>query len=338
MSYSELRQDIVSGDWVLIATGRAKRPHQPDQKNNHAEQSETDCPFEDPQKTNDAAPLFWLPGPEKSGSTSLEDWFVQVIPNKYPALISHDDRTCSIKREHGPYKVIDGVGHHEVIITRSHDKSLGQMSSQEAELVLRTYQARYNALKEDECVAYILIFHNHGEGAGASIAHPHSQLIAMPIVPPDVSRSFRGSEQFFKDNKACIHCTMLKWERGEQKRIVYENAEFLVLAPYASHTSYELRIYPKGHDCNFELLEDVRLSLLAEALTAALGKLYTALGNPAYNFFIHTTPVDSPEARHYHWHIEILPKTGTPAGLELGADVDVAVARPEDVPGILEQQ
>lgn len=333
---SELRKDIVSGEWVLIAKGRANRPHALDAKHVRPSQPKTSCPFEDPSKANGEQPLFWLPSPDATDKANVDNWFVQVIPNKYPALAPHEKRTCPVKAEYGPYSLMDGIGYHEVVVTRSHEKSLGQMSIQEVELVLRAYQERYNTLKLDPCIAYILIFHNHGPQAGASITHPHSQLIAMPIVPPDVQRSFMGSEQFYAQNKVCIHCMMLKWEREEKKRIVYENGEFIVLAPYASKVSYELRVYPKGHDCCFELVSPERLSLLADAFTAALSRLYHALGDPDYNFFIHTTPVNSSETEHYHWHLEIMPKTSTLAGLELGTGVDVVIASPEDVSEILQ--
>lgn len=333
-SSPELRKDLVSGEWVLIAAGRSRRPDEFAHATREKPQPKASCPFEDPQKTN-SDPLLWYPHPESTAKDDLQEWFVQVIQNKYPALIQHGSHTCATKEQHGIYKRMRGVGYHEVIITKPHERSLGEMSVEEASLVVRAYRERYAALDSDPCVAYILIFHNHGKEAGASISHPHSQLIALPIIPPDVKRSFRGSERYAKEFDACIHCAMIASELHEKKRIVYENDDFLVLAPYASRTSFELRIYPKAHDPHFELISEEKIRTCAAALVHALGRLHAVLNDPAYNFFIHTTPANANDVMHYHWHIEILPKTSVPAGLELGTGVDVVVMPPEDVPGIL---
>lgn len=334
-SASELRKDIVSGDWVLIATGRARRPQdfiKERQKSSHPVSS---CPFEDPQKSNGELALVWYPAPDSESKNTMEDWFVQAVPNKYPALIPHKGQVCPTEENMGIHVRRVGMGYHEVIITRKHDTSLGQMNAEEVELVVRAYRERYAALKKDNCIEYILIFHNHGVEAGASISHPHSQLIAFPIVPPDVQRSFEGSAAFYKKHHACIHCYMLEEERKDKKRVIYENEDFIAIAPYASRVSFELRIYPKAHEPRFELISERNMQKFAEALREVLGKLHKALKDPAYNFFIHTTPVSAPRAEHYHWHLEILPKTATWAGLELGTGVDVVVALPEDVPEIL---
>ena len=330
--FSEMRKDAVSGEWVLVAAGRAKRPHAFRQKREKPAPVE-DCLFET-GRINGSDPLLWYPHPESIKKDVLEDWFVQVITNKYPAVMPHADRTCAVAGDDGPYERIDGVGYHEVIITRPHDRSLGQMTVEEVSLVIRAYRERFAALKKDPCIQYILIFHNHRREAGASISHPHSQLIAFPIIPPDVQRSVRGSAEFYEAHAACIHCRMISWELEDKRRIVYENKDFVVIAPYASRISFELRMYPKIHDPHFDLLPEERIETAADALTTVLRKLGTALEDPAYNFFIHTTPASN-HMEHYHWHMEILPKTSVPAGLELGAGVDVTVVRPEDVPNLL---
>lgn len=332
--FSEMRKDAVSGEWVLIAAGRAVRPHAFARRKREGVRLQGTCPFEG-ERINGSDPLLWYPHPASIKKDAIKDWFVQVITNKYPAVMPHVDRTCAVAAEDGPYDRIEGAGYHEVIITRPHDKSLGQMSVEEAALVVRAYRERYAALDADVCVAYILIFHNHGREAGASIDHPHSQLIALPIIPPDVQRSVRGSAEFYEAHAACIHCRLINWELEDKKRVVFENEDFVVLAPYASRASFELRMYPKKHDPHFELLDENKLHTCAEALVHALGRLYAVLHDPAYNFFIHTTPANANNAAHYHWHLEILPKISVPAGLELGAGVDVTVIKPEDVPNLL---
>lgn len=332
---SELRQDIVSGDWVLVSTGRANRPHNLASIEPASPEALSKCPFENPQASGNPEPILWSTKEHSNATDARERWFVQVIPNRYPAVAPHDKNTCSQIHTDGSYVTMGGVGYHEVIITRDHDRSLGLMNSEEVGLVIDSYRDRYLAIKNDACVAYILIFHNHGKEAGASLAHPHSQLIALPIIPPDVSRSYAGAGRFYKKYAACAHCHMLEEEQKARVRIVYENESFIVIAPFASHVTFELRIYPKRHQQHFETISRADSRFLADALTSTLGKLYRALGNPSYNFFIHTAPLISNGGDHYHWHLEILPKLSVPAGLELGAGVDVVVVAPEDVPQIL---
>lgn len=341
-SVSELRQDLVSGDWVVIATGRARRPHAFVKERRKFDQPISKCPFEDPQATTHGEPLLiYYPakftkashgiGSIKPVKTSRgvdkKKWSVQVVSNKYPAF---GPGNCSVLIKEGPYAFMDGAGFHEIIITRDHRKHLAQFSIEQVEEVLRAYQERYNALKNQECVNYISIFYNHGREAGASVSHPHSQLIAIPVVPPDVGRSLEGSKRYFKKYKKCVHCTMLKWE-GEEKRSIFQNEHFIVYAPFVPRTAFELRVFPREHQSNFENINDTQRKYLAEALWQALHKLYKGLKDPAYNFFFHTAPCDGKPHGYYHWHIEIFPKTAIWAGFELGTGIEISTIEPEEV-------
>ena len=326
----EFRQDLVSGEWILISSLRAKRPH----IYNHIKRgglvsikSKKDCPFENPQKSGNEEPLLWMPFPG-SKSKDLKDWFVQVIPNKYPAVLDGDG--CPEVERHGPYSRAEGIGYHEVIITRDHSRSFGEMSEDEIFLVFKAFLKRYKEIEKDKCIKYILIFHNHGPLAGASLSHPHSQLVALPIEPPDVGRSISGGLRFYKKNRQCAHCVMLKWERQEKKRIVYENKDFIALCPYASRVPYETRIFPKVHSSDFEETDERRLLSLSSVFKNTLVRLNKVLRKPDYNFFIHTSPAGIKKAPYYHWHIEILPRTYRWAGLELGTGVEVVSVPPEE--------
>lgn len=321
-SVSELRQDIVSGDWVVIATGRAKRPDEfLKSRRETFKQPQAACPFEKLLKN----PLLAY---SPDGVENRKSWWVQAAPNKYPAFAEHG--VCALYHKEGPYQRTDGVGFHEVVVTRDHERSLALMSDAEAELVMRVYQERYLALKEDGCVEYISLFHNHGRQAGATIAHPHSQIIAVPVIPPDISRSLRGSASYFYKHKACVHCAVLEYELEKKERIVYENEFFAVLAPYASKTAFEMRLFPKGHAPHFEELDPSGRMALANALRSALAKLHKGLNNPDYNFFLHTAPTgDSQEFHHYHWHFEIVPKTAIWAGFEIGTGIEISTIAPE---------
>lgn len=317
---SELRKDIVSGDWVVIATGRGKRPDEfRNTRKSAFRQPRETCPFE----ALLASRLVY----RKDGMSRQKDWWVQVVPNKYPAF---GKGICALFNKKGPYEWTEGVGFHEVVISRDHTRTIAMMTDQETELIIRAYQQRILVLREDACVEYISIFHNQGRLSGASIAHPHSQIIAIPVVPPDFAGSLKGSGEYFRANKKCVHCTMINFELQEKARIIYENQRFVVLAPYASRTAFEMRIFPKEHAANFETITDTERMLLANALRTALAKLGKGLKNPDLNFFLHTAPTgDARTFSHYHWHFEILPKTAIWAGFEIGTGIEISTIAPE---------
>lgn len=326
---SELRQDIVSGDWVVIATGRAKRPHEfLKAKRRRFVQPKKSCPFETLHK--DAVSVYAL-----DGERGKENWWAEVVPNKYPAF---GRGVCAAFRDSGPYRRTDGVGFHEVVVTRDHERSIGRMSAKEVEVVLRAYQERYFVLKKGACVEYISVFHNHGALAGATLSHPHSQIIAIPVIPPDIERSLAGSARYFSRRRACVHCAMVRHEIKEKKRVIYENEAFVVFAPYASRAAFETRVFPKFHAPHFEEMSDREREACAGALRAALAKLYKGLKNPDYNFFIHTAPANNAKKfSHYHWHMEILPKTGIWAGFEIGTGIEISTIAPESAARFLRE-
>jgi len=329
---SELRQDLVSGEWVVIATGRAKRPHAFAKKKKEVKKPISECPFEDPQASGNGEPLLIYYEENKKIKTEgakkiIKEWSLQVIKNKYPAFGPGD---CSETYKEGPYTLMDGAGFHEVVITRDHEKHLAVMPIEKVEEVIMAYKERYLALMEHKCVNYISIFHNHGKEAGASLEHPHSQLIATPVLPSDIRRSLKGAKDYHMKHKRCVHCTMLKWER-EENRSIFQNEHFIVLAPFVPRTAFELRIYPRKHKSNFEKITRQEIKYLAETLKYSLNKLYKGLKNPAYNFFLHTSPCDGRNYSYYHWHIEIWPKTAIWAGFELGTGIEISSIEPEEV-------
>lgn len=313
-SISELRQDLVSGDWVVIATGRSKRPNDfivP--KRPAFAQPKSTCPFEK---------YF-------AGS----DRWVQTIPNKYPAF---DKGICAVFDTKGPYVLTNGAGMHEVVITADHTRSFAAMTDQEAALVVRMYQDRFRVLQEDNCVKYISLFHNHGRLAGASLSHPHSQIIAIPVVPPDVASSLAGSERYFAKEKKCVHCVMLHYDLKSKERLIYESEYFITVAPFASRTAFEMRIFPKAHQSRFEDIASKERADFAHVLRVSLAKLHSGLKNPDYNFFLHTAPVKKTRSHdHYHWHFEILPKTAIWAGFEIGTGIEISTIKPESAAAFL---
>ena len=322
-SISELRQDIVSGDWVVIATGRAKRPHDFSlHPFTPLRQSKKTCAFET------VLPSASLVYADSHPTSPANRWWVQVVPNKYPAFGAAPD---SRVYRAGPYQWRKGVGTHDVIISRDHDRPFGLMSDAEAEVVVRAYQDRHLVLKEKKHIEYISIFHSHGRAAGATIIHPHSQMIGVPVIPPDVGRSIVGSAAYYHLHRQCVHCVVARFERYQKRRVVYENDAFLVFAPFASRTAFELRILPKAHSPQFEAISAADRFAFARALRAALAKLHRGLKNPDYNFFFHTAPTgEAKKFGHYHWHVEILPKTAVWAGFEIATGIEISVVAPEE--------
>ncbi|MFH0852638.1 MAG: galactose-1-phosphate uridylyltransferase [bacterium] len=315
---SELRFDLVSKDWVVIATGRGRRPETfKNEERTREEASEKDCPF---------CHLETQESPVLKYDSGDKGWQVAVIPNKYPAF-SHGDGLH--ERAVGPYQVMDGIGFHEVVVTRDHHQHLAQFKIEKVKQVIDAYQERYLELMNEKHVNYISIFHNNGKEAGASIVHPHSQIIALPVTDPDLRRSLDGSRIFFEAHGKCVHCAMLEWDLEEKQRIVFENDKFVALVPFASKVAFETRIYPKEHKAYFERIKEDEKEKLAEALQVSLNKICKGLVDPAYNFFVHTSPCDGKSYDHYHWHFEILPKTSIWAGFELGTGIQISTIEPE---------
>ena len=333
---NEFRQDLVSWDWVLISTERAKKPALPISqetiKNSQLYQDKETCLFEDPQKSDHRDPILIYNKGQKviweKGATG--EWTTQVVKNKYPALV---DGFCVPPRNIGPFLVTDGFGFHELVITRDHDKSFAQFTDEETSEVLMVYKDRYNSISQDECGDYVLIFHNHGSLAGASVYHNHSQILSMPIIPPGILKNIKGAREFFERTGEKVHEMLIEWETEQNKRIICENEKFIALCPFVSRTPYEMRIFPKKKSSNFGDMPNEDVIYLAEILNKVLRKLHLALNNPDYTLFIHTSPVKKDNSDlydFYHWHIEIMPRFSIAAGLELGTNVFVNTVDPDE--------
>lgn len=314
---------------MLISTERAKKPT-PKETDKFYQDKET-CPFEDPQKSDHKDPILAYNKGQRltwEGSFSGE-WTTQVIKNKFPVL---QDGVCGSVRNFGPFLVTDGFGFNELVVTRDHDKSFPQFTDEETAEVLKIYKERYNAIFNDQCGSYVLIFHNHGRLAGGSIYHNHSQILSMPIVPPGILKNLIGAKDFFERTGTRIHEMLINWEVAENKRIVCENERFIALCPYVSRSPYEVRIFSRKTDPNFGNIPDEDISFLAEMLNKVLRKMHLALDGVDYTFFIHTAPTKKDNSDlydFYHWHMEIMPRFSIAAGMELGTNVFVNTVDPD---------
>jgi len=311
---AELRKDIVSGSWVIMAS---KRIHS---VTTHKKKKLSICPFCHLEETEQEKPVLEYKRPDCT-------WSLVVIPNKFPSL---DEYETLEQRQVGPFSVMNAAGFHEVIITRDHDRHIPSLSKAEVTEIISAYQDRYVSLMNKKFINYISIFHNFGKKAGASIEHPHSQLMALTVVDPDIESSLAGSQRFYQKHKKCPHCTMIEWELKEKERIVYENKDFVVFAPFVSRVPSEVRIYPKDHKPYFERISESEKVELADALKNTLTRIELALDNIAFNYFIHTAPCDGKTYEHYHWHLEIFPKISIEAGFEKGARMEIIPILPKD--------
>lgn len=329
MEGSQFRQDVVTGDWVLIAPGRGKRPHWDDQ--DHFEQSIDTCPFETERMHEQSDPvLLLLDGNEVPWRGVWTDaWDVAVLGNKYPALSAG---VCGEPTGDGLYCSHPGFGFHELVITRTHGMHLADLSKNQLANVLTAYHMRYRTITAQPCGAYVSIFHNHGKRAGASLAHNHSQILSTPIVPPEVYRAVRGADGYSARTGRRVYDDIVAHELRLGTRVIYENEDMIVLCPYASKAPFEMMVLPRHHAAQFQDATPADVSQCADALSVALVRLCDVVGDPDYNMFLATTPVHmngivDPQA--YRWHIRIMPRIPIAAGFELATAVYVNPTDPD---------
>ncbi len=332
----ELRKDPITGRWVIISTDRAKRPtdfarEQPKMKGGF-------CPFCYGNETKTPPEILaYRPNPN-GGSPPAKDspgWTVRVVPNKFPALGIEGNLN---RQAEGMFDKMNGIGAHEVIVeTPEHAKTLPGLPDKRVEDVLWAFRDRILDLKQDKRFKYILIFKNHGEAAGASLEHPHSQLIALPILPKQVVEELEGAKQYFIYKERCVFCDVIRQELDDPIRVVGENSDFVTLAPYAPRFPFETWILPKRHESAFENSSSQMYENLAKALKNLLRRAEAVLDNPAYNLVIHTSPVQDPTLDHYHWHMEFMPKLTKTAGFEWGTGFYINPTPPEEAAKFLRE-
>lgn len=320
----ELRKDPITGRWVIISTERGKRPTSfaPVVRSENASL----CPFCPGHE--EATPPEILAYRDSNSEPNQPGWRLRVMPNKYPALVVEG----TMNREpHGIYDKMSGIGAHEVIVeTPEHGLDLTDMSDEAVRDVFWAYRERMMDLERDRRFQYILVFKNHGQAAGASLEHAHSQLIATPIVPMTVAEEIAGAKRYFDFKERCIFCDIVRQELSDQERIAADYDAFLSLQPFAPRFPFETWIIPKTHQSSYLELSDAEVMVLARAVKDTLLRLKIALHDPAFNFMLHTRPVSDEYHEYYHWHIEIIPKLTRVAGFEWGSGFYINPTPPEE--------
>jgi UDPglucose--hexose-1-phosphate uridylyltransferase len=330
---SELRKDLVSGRWVIIATERSKRP---DDFRPTATTPDAGavgfCPFCEGNEGKTPPEVFAL----RAAGTEPDSpgWTVRVVPNKFPALSPGPPPPQAPR---GVFQAMEGRGVHEVVIENpDHALELADLPATHVGDVLGVFQKRIRAIERDLHYQYVQIFKNKGKEAGASLSHPHSQIVATPIIPKRVKEEIYGADRLFRTFKECAFCRILREEEAAGERIIARNAHFTAFAPFASRFPFEMAIYPQRHSAFFTDVREDELAAMAEILKQVLTRLKETVGDPPFNMVLHQAPNPALSLKGWpdihlksHWHVEIIPILTKVAGFEWGTGFYINPVPPE---------
>ncbi len=331
---SELRQDPITKEWVIVATDRARRPHE--------FRLREDCPKAAPS----LKPCPFCAGNERmtpgetaayrNGTKDGPGWWVRAVPNRFPALTPES----SDGRSDDPFfRFMPGVGRHEVIIeTPGHDVPFPLLTDHQAEEVVLMYRDRYLAFSADRAVKAVILFKNKGEAAGTSLEHPHAQIVGTPVVPKHIRAEYAVATRYYDDTGRCIYCDLVERERKAKLRVVFESDEFVAFHPFASRSPFETWIAPKSHAPSFGRISPESAKQFAPALKAVLSKLHRHLNDPDYNFVFHSAPLEDENKPYFLWHVRIIPRLTTVAGFEIGSGMFINTALPEETAAYMNER
>ncbi len=327
----ELRKDPVVGRWVIISTERGQRPS--DFRIEPVRAVGANCVFCPGNEAKTPTEILAMRTPDSAPNGP--GWSLRVVANKFPALRIEGELEPSGE---GLYDRMNGVGAHEVVIeSPDHRATLATLPADTVADVLLAYRDRVVDLKKDPRFEYILVFKNHGAAAGASLEHPHSQLIATPIIPIMLTEELNGSSQYYRMKERCVWCDILHQERRSQRRMIVEANGFVAFEPFAPRFPFETWILPTHHRSAFEETGVEELRGLAEVLGEFLRRMDRVLQHPPFNFMLHTAPLREGPLEHFHWHLEIIPKLTNVAGYEWGSGFFINPVLPEDAAAALRE-
>lgn len=320
----ELRKDPISGRWVIIATDRAKRPTDFVREAVQIRGS-AHCPF--------CAGREYKTPPEvlsyrQTGRPNESGWTLRVVPNKFPALRVEGELS---RQGDGMYDKMKGIGAHEVLIeTPAHELSLGDLPDKQVEDLFWAFRDRIVDLRKDTRLRSIILFKNHGEAAGASLEHTHSQLIALPVVPKRAQEEIEGARKYHDFKERCVFCDVIHQEVEAGVRVVFETERLVAVCPYAPRFPFETWIMPKRHGSHFEHSDVATIQDLGSTMRLLVRKMEKVLERPPYNMMVHTAPIQDAPMSHFHWHVEIIPKLTKVAGFEWGTGFYMNPTPPEE--------
>ena len=327
----ELRKDPILGRWIIISTERGKRP--------------TDFIIEKPPTSGGFCPL--CPGNETTTppevlsygrpqpAANRPGWSLRVVPNKYPALVIEGTLD---KEGEGIYDRMNGIGAHEVIIeSPDHNAAFTYLPPDRMIQIFWAFRDRIIDLSRDPRFRYVMVFKNFGSGAGASLEHSHSQLIALPILPRMIVSELEGSKSYYGYKDRCIFCDIIRQELRKEIRIVCQSEHFIAIAPYAPRSPFETWILPREHSSSYIDMDDRQLESLTAIFSEVMRRLDTCMPGVPYNFVLHTAPLRSEPLNYFHWHFEIMPKLTSIAGFEWGSGFYINPVPPEDAAKFLKE-
>jgi UDPglucose--hexose-1-phosphate uridylyltransferase len=328
----EFRKDPITGRWVIVAVDLAMRPT--DFVRDHVVPAGGRfcplCPGHE-EKTPPEV-LAYRPS---GGQPNHGGWSLRVVPNKFPALRVEGDLS---RQGEGLYDKMNGVGAHELVIeTPDHMLTMGDLTDKQVEDVFWAVRDRIVDLRKDFRLRYIIVFKNHGDGAGATLEHSHSQIVALPVVPKRVTEELDGAKRYYDYRERCIYCDIIRQDIENGARVVLETEHFVALSPYAARFPFEIWILPKKHVSHFENIEIPEVKNLGWIQRAVIRKLDKVLEQPAYNLMVHSAPIQEGAMAHYHWHIELMPKLTKVAGFEWGTGFYINPTPPEEAARFLRE-
>lgn len=319
----EIRQNIATREWVIIATERARRPEQFIQADKERVEGrpayDPRCPF--------------CPGNEELDLERLRiplqgEWLARVVSNRYPALQEQGER---IPYFDGMNCAISGVGYHEVVVeSRLHNTCPALEPVEEVERTLLAFQARGLVMRLDPRVEQIVYFKNHGPTAGTSLLHPHTQIMGLPVVPYTIRHRVEEARRYFVEQGSCVICRMREEEQRLQARVVLESECFTAFVPYAAFSPFHMWIVPRRHNLSFLAIAPEELRDLAVILRKLLRRIYFGLNDPDYNYVIRSAPERERETGPLHWYLAIVPRVTRAAGFEMGSGMYINTALPEE--------
>jgi UDPglucose--hexose-1-phosphate uridylyltransferase len=319
----EIRKDPTSSRWAVISTERSKRPGDFDLP--PVTKKAGFCPFCEGNESSTPPETYSV---RDTGKPDEPGWKIRVVPNKFPALKNEGEPT---RHTNEIFSMIEGTGIHEVIVeTPEHNKKFFELGDEEFYGVISAYKKRLIASAADPRIEYTLIFRNSGLLAGASLEHPHSQLIALPLIPVALEDELKTSKTFHALHDKCLFCEMIAREITEGSRIISTSNDFVALSPYAPRFPFEMWVFPKKHASHFESMDDSSIRELSVFFKTLMKHFASVLDDPPYNFMLHTAPARSEGLNHFHWHFEITPCLTHIAGFERGSGFYINPTPPEE--------
>jgi UDPglucose--hexose-1-phosphate uridylyltransferase len=334
-----LRKDPVSNTWVIIAEERGLRPNDFGTPPPQAADGGV-CPFCEGNEHLTPPEIRALrpEGSEPNGP----GWRARVVPNRYAALQVEGELR---RRPVGIYDEMNGIGAHEVVIeTPDHGSRMHEYSEKQMSYLLSVCHERVCDLSRDQRFRYVQIFRNHGHRAGASLEHPHTQVMALPIVPRWVKEELACAKVHWERTERSVFADIVEQERTDGHRLIFENEDFVVFEPFASLFPFETWVVPRRHEADIRQVGGEELRQLARALLEALRALAVALNDPPYNLVLHSAPFSAHDseliansAKEYRWHIEIIPRLTVTGGFEWGTGFHINPISPERAGDYLRQ-